>query len=121
MKANFNRKAVIWTIAICIILIALVIGYYVWMRKKDVSDVTPDDGAASDGVLRYGSRGDEVETLQAWLNAKLAFYYYERGERPKYNGSTLNSLAVDGIFGPKTLCAVKWWFGKETVSIKELI
>lgn len=116
MKAKINNRTVIWTIAICVILIAIVVGYYVWTRRKSASSVTPTD----DDVLRLGSRGADVETLQAYLNAKLTFYYFERGERPTYNGSTLNSLVVDGIFGAKTLCAVKWWFGKETVSKNEL-
>jgi len=120
MKTKLNKKAVIWTIAISVVLIAIVVGYYVWVRKKSVSNSNVGLGGLDDGVLRYGSRGADVETLQAYLNAKLTFYYYERGERPTYNGSTLNSLVVDGIFGAKTLCAVKWWFGKETVSKNEL-
>lgn len=123
MKAKFNNKAVIWTIAVCVLLIAIVIGYYVWVRKKSGTNSNVGLGGlvVDDGVLRYGSRGDRVEQLQAWLNAKLAFYYFERGGRPTYNGSTLNSLVVDGIFGQKTLCAVRWWFNKDTVSINELI
>lgn len=121
MKTKFNKKAVIWTVAICIILVAIVIVYYAWTRKKGASGVVAIDDAGADEVLSYGSRGADVETLQAYLNAKITFYYFERGERPVYNGRTLNSLVVDGIFGPKTLCATKWWFGKETISKSELI
>lgn len=120
MKVQANKKHIIWTVAICIVLIAIVVVYYVWVRKKG-SFAISDYAVIGDDVLRYGSRGEDVERLQAWLNAKITFYYYERGARPTYNGSTLNSLVVDGIFGEKTLCAVKWWFGKETVSKNELI
>ena len=120
MKAKLDNKAVIWTIAICVLLIAIVVGYYVWVRKKSGSDSDVAINNIANNVLRYGSRGDDVEQLQSWLNAKLAFYYFERGGRPTYNGSTLNSLVVDGIFGQKTLCAVRWWFNKDTVSINEL-
>ena len=116
MIMQINKKAVIWTIAISIVLIAIVVGYYVWVRKKSGSD----SNVLDDGVLHYGSRGVDVEKLQTYLNTKLTSCYSERGERPTYNGSTLYSLVVDGIFGAKTLCAVKWWFGKETVSKKEL-
>ena len=118
MKVKINNKTVVWTIVISIALIAIVIGYYVWVRKKGVSNVTMD--TQDDEELHYGSRGSDVKTLQEYLNAKLTFYYFERGERPTYNGSTLYSLTNDGIFGAKTLCAVKWWFGKETVSKNEL-
>ena len=118
MKTKINKKPVIWTIVISVVLIAIVVGYYIWVRRKDVSVQQKD--TVLDDVLKYGSRGSDVETLQAWLNAKITFYHSERGGKPVYNGSTLNSLIVDGIFGPKTLCAVKWWFGKETVSKNEL-
>lgn len=120
MKTKFNKKAVIWTIAISVVLVAIAVGYYIWVRKKSGSNSSVSIDGLDDGILRYGSRGADVEILQGYLNAKLTFYYYERGERPIYNGSTLYSLVVDGIFGSKTLCAVKWWFGKETVSKNEL-
>jgi peptidoglycan hydrolase-like protein with peptidoglycan-binding domain len=43
-------------------------------------------------TLRYGSSGQAVKALQAALNARLA---------------QLSPLAVDGLFGPKTLAGVK--------------
>ena len=63
MKTKLNKKAVIWTIAISVVLIAIVVGYYVWVRKKSGSNSNVGLGGLDNGVLRYGSRGADVETL----------------------------------------------------------
>lgn len=122
MKPNVSKKAVVWTAVICAILIITVIAYYIYVRKKGtgVSYVTLPN-SSNDTVLKYGSRGEDVKTLQRWLNAKIVFYYADRGSRPIYNGQTINSLVVDGIFGVKTQAAVKWWFNKDSVTLNELV
>lgn len=55
--------------------------------------------------LRKGSRGAEVSKLQKALNRKL---------RPP-----MSQLVVDGIFGSKTLAALKRVTGKEQVSERD--
>lgn len=123
MKIQNNKIVVGSVIAFAIIAIAVAVALYVTKKKKKSTTIV--DGISleeiKDETLSYGSRGDGVKALQAWLNAKLTFYSFEKGGRPKYNGKELSSLSVDGIFGDKTLCVTKWWFGKETVKTTELV
>ena len=63
------------------ILLSLFIGYNVFFRNQEI-----------EAISKYGSRGDEVITIQT----KLKRWGY-------YNGS------IDGIYGSKTLEAVKYF------------
>jgi len=58
---------------------------------------------ASYGTVKYGSRGDEVSQLQTMLNQ----YGY--------------GLAVDGIFGDKTLAAVKQYQQSQGLSVDGIV
>ena len=118
-----NKKAVAWVVVICSLLVVAVVVYYILARrsasKSNIIQALPTDSANT--VLKYGSRGEDVKTLQRWLNAKIVFFFDERGGRPVYQNTTLHSLTVDGIFGAKTQAAVTWWFGKDSVTLKELV
>ena len=77
IKIKNNIKPII----IISLLIVLFIGYNVFFRNQEI-----------EATSRYGSRGDEVITIQT----KLKRWGY-------YNGS------IDGIYGSKTLEAVKYF------------
>ena len=74
-------KKSIKPIVIISILIIIFVGYNVFIRNEQI-----------EATSRYGSRGDEVITIQT----KLKRWGY-------YNGS------IDGIYGSKTLEAVKYF------------
>ena len=74
-------KKIIKPIVIISILIIIFVGYNVFIRNEQI-----------EATSRYGSRGDEVITIQT----KLKRWGY-------YNGS------IDGIYGSKTLEAVKYF------------
>jgi hypothetical protein len=64
---------------------------------KKVKDVVVGN---DDYPLKNGSRGNRVTDLQKKINLY------------SYSGT---KLAEDGIFGPKTEAAVKFWMGKNTI------
>lgn len=110
---------------LCVLAIVGAVVFYVLRTKAnslvvDVVSEHPGGTASEDALLSYGSRGEMVKDLQSFLNAKLSFYAHERGGRPVYQGMELSSLVVDGIFGAKTQCATKWWFGKDSVKNSEI-
>lgn len=51
-------------------------------------------------LVRRGSRGSAVRTLQAELNRQGGY-----------------KIAVDGVFGPKTLAAVRAWQGRKRIAV----
>jgi len=65
------------------------------------------EGYSECGTLRYGSKGKCVELLQTYLNATLS---------PA--GITIN---VDGIFGSKTLEAVKFFQKSRGLSVDGIV
>ena len=118
-------KYVTWSIVtMCVLAIVGAVVFFVLRTKADHPEIEVDsetpDSALEDALLSYGSRGEAVKTLQGFLNAKLSFYAFERNGRPQYKGAELSSLKVDGIFGEKTQCATKWWFGKDSVKPSEI-
>lgn len=128
-----RNKKVMWAIiAGMVLLIAGAVTLFVISKKKDAANrITLDEsGTVTDGsgnvlssgseILKLGSRGSDVRRLQTYLNERLVAMYYLRGDQPKYNGETINSLAVDGIFGQKTLCVVRWEFNRDTVNVNEI-
>ena len=68
-------------IAVLLLLITIFLSYNVFIRNEEVQ-----------AISRYGSRGEEVKTIQT----KLKRWGY-------YNGS------IDGIYGSQTLSAVKYF------------
>ena len=99
MKSKNNVKI---AIIISVVLIAATIGILYWFSKKDGTDTSENTSSngtgssASTYPLKLGSRGAEVEALQAKLNSWL------RNAWPK-----LTQLKVDGIWGAKTEAIVK--------------
>ena len=75
LKRNIKPIIIIW------MLFIIFISYNVFIRSQEV-----------DALSKYGSRGEEVRTIQT----KLKRWGY-------YNGS------IDGIYGSQTLAAVKWF------------
>ncbi|HON53702.1 MAG TPA: peptidoglycan-binding domain-containing protein, partial [Bacteroidales bacterium] len=84
-----------WTLWIVIsLLIITAVIVYVMVQKQKNPGVFP---------LKQGSRGEEVRKLQEWLNKQNA-------------GIT---IAVDGIFGPKTESLLFAVTGAKEISSKE--
>ena len=109
-----NKKVVLSaTICLLIILVVVIICHKVLQKKK----VDYGSDVATDDLIKFGDHSDNVKILQRFLNAKLIV---NLGNRPEYNGETLNSLDVDGKFGSRTLCATRWWFKKDTVMLSEI-
>jgi len=77
IKLKRNIKPII----VISMLFIIFIGYNVFVRSQEV-----------EALSKYGSRGEEVRTIQT----KLKRWGY-------YNGS------IDGIYGSQTLAAVKWF------------
>ncbi len=119
-----SGKYVTWSIVIvCVLAIVGAAVFFVLRTKahpEDEVDSETPNATLEDELLSYGSRGEAVKTLQRFLNTKLGFYPHERDGRPLYQGNELASLVVDGIFGAKTQCATKWWFGKDSVKPSEI-
>ena len=87
MIIKFKRN--IKPIIIIFMLIIIFIGYNVFIRNQEV-----------DALSKYGSRGEEVRTIQT----KLKRWGY-------YNGN------IDGIYGSQTLAAVKWFQRKNGLTV----
>lgn len=102
-----NKKVVLSAIACLLIVFVVVIICYRITTKKTTSN----------DLIKYGDYNENVKTLQRFLNAKL---FVNPGNRPQYNGETLNSLVVDGKFGNRTLCVTRWWFKKDVVMLSEI-
>lgn len=84
-----KNKNIIKVISIISIIMVLFVSYNVFYRNSTIL-----------AFSKYGSRGSEVTTIQT----KLKRWGY-------YNG------AVDGIFGSKTLAAVKWFQSKNGLAV----
>lgn len=106
-----KKKTIIVIVAVTIVGIAvwLVIKRYTAKNSGTQSDNTSsptETKPANSSVfpLKFGSQGAEVRHLQSWLNST--------GSMPPYINldSTIqphNAINVDGIFGVKTLAALK--------------
>ena len=81
-----QRKKKTIVIILLVITIISFFGYNIFLRE-DINSV--------EALSKYGSRGEEVRTIQT----KLKRWGY-------YSG------AIDGIFGSQTLAAVKWFQSK---------
>lgn len=101
LLSNLNKKLV--AILILIFLLTTYIGYMFFININDNS---------VDALSKYGSRGEEVRTIQTKLKR---WGYYTGAVDGIYGTKTLNAvkyfqrkngLVVDGIAGPKTLAAM---------------
>lgn len=81
---KYRIKKNIKPIVILTILFTIFISYHIFIRNEEVQ-----------ALSKYGSRGQEVITIQT----KLKRWGY-------YNGN------IDGIYGSQTLAAVKWFQSK---------
>ena len=81
------------TIAITLLIITIIsfLTYNIFL-KEDINSV--------EALSKYGSRGEEVRTIQT----KLKRWGY-------YSGS------IDGIYGSQTLAAVKWFQSKNGLQV----
>jgi peptidoglycan hydrolase-like protein with peptidoglycan-binding domain len=74
--------------------------------------VAPDDSRTISSILRRGSRGSEVETLQEELSREgfnpgtVDGLFGSRTERAVVDFQAARALAVDGVVGPQTLRAL---------------
>ena len=84
------RKKLKITVAL-LIIISIFVTYNVFFRE---------DINSSYALSKYGSRGEEVKTIQT----KLKRWGY-------YNGN------IDGIYGSQTLAAVKWFQSKNGLQV----
>ena len=123
------KKRTYIILTVCLLIIAVCVGLFIFLRKRakenehltglivDNSDNTPGN---SDSVLKLGSRGENVKKLQRYLHGQLVLAPIYDKAWPTLNGTTINSLVVDGIFGEKTECACQWWFGRTSVKTSEI-
>ena len=99
-KVAKNKKA-IWAMTIITLTFSLFFSYQIFFRNSE-----------SEALSKYGSRGEEVRTIQT----KLKRWGYYSGNIDGIYGSqtqsavrwfqSKNGLTVDGIAGPKTLAAM---------------
>lgn len=87
MKSRIKKN--IKPIIILTILFTIFISYHIFIRNAEVQ-----------ALSKYGSRGDEVITIQT----KLKRWGY-------YSGN------IDGIYGSQTLAAVKWFQRKNGLTV----
>ena len=110
MEINTKKKLVLTGTALVIVLAAY--GVY-WFLTRDKETAEGDFSNSTSRrtskpkvfPLRKGSKGEEVKKLQKALNQKLL--------------PPIRQLVVDGIFGSKTLGALKSITGKSTVNKSE--
>ena len=118
-----TKQAKIVVLICSIILIGAIVAFFL-MKKRSVvaneDEVSHEDSGAMDKVLKRGDRGEDVKKLQTFLNERLLCHYIYDKPAPMYGGKQLESLDVDGIFGPRTEAACEWWFDKKSVQLSEL-
>ena len=86
---KYKIKKNIKPMIILFILFTIFISYHIFIRNTEV-----------EALSKYGSRGDEVITIQT----KLKRWGY-------YSGN------IDGIYGSQTLAAVKWFQSKNGLTV----
>ena len=100
-KKAVKNKRTIWAMISIILAFSLFFSYQIFFRNNE-----------SEALSKYGSRGEEVRTIQT----KLKRWGYYSGNIDGIYGSqtqsavrwfqSKNGLSVDGIAGPKTLAAM---------------
>ena len=100
-KKVVKNKRTIWAMISIVLAFSLFFSYQIFFRNNE-----------SEALSKYGSRGEEVRTIQT----KLKRWGYYSGNIDGIYGSqtqsavrwfqSKNGLSVDGIAGPKTLAAM---------------
>lgn len=100
-KKIIKNKRTIWAMIIITLAFSLFFSYQIFFRNNE-----------TEALSKYGSRGEEVRTIQT----KLKRWGYYSGNIDGIYGSqtqaavrwfqSKNGLTVDGIAGPKTLAAM---------------
>lgn len=100
-KKAVKNKRTIWAMISIILAFSLFFSYQIFFRNNE-----------AEALSKYGSRGEEVRTIQT----KLKRWGYYSGNIDGIYGSqtqsavrwfqSKNGLSVDGIAGPKTLAAM---------------
>lgn len=112
-------KRIIITLVVFAVMIATIVGYYLYKTKSN-SSTSQDADIPNNNTsltLSLGSEGQEVRRLQQYLNTQLAMQIWK--SRPTYNGKEIVKLLEDGIFGQRTLAVVRWHFGTDTVTTNQ--
>lgn len=104
MTKEQKTTAIIITASVLFVALVAFILWRMYQKSKEEKDYR------SDGFpLQKGSLGNEVKTLQEYLNAKIDAMEF-------VDGVKLAPLKEDGIFGPKTAAACRLILGVESVS-----
>lgn len=113
-----NDKAKIIIVAVIVLLII----WWFTRKKNDTATLAPGEETL---FLTTGSSGDLVKKLQLKLNEQIRkavkrnanlYCQYEPNMEPWLVGE----LTVDGIFGPRTMCALKAITGKTGIYAGEI-
>lgn len=99
--------------------------YLLYRRGKKADEAAAAEAASSDKAadettcsfpLKNGMQGAEIKQLQKALNVFLVDAAECGDELPTYNKKSIKALQEDGIWGGRTEAAVKWHFGKNSVT-----
>lgn len=116
-----NRNVTIVLVIIAIIVLFL----YHKKKSREGESINQEAAALPNRILVIGSSGDDVKLLQRKLNMLIEaatnrnvelFCQYTQGQQSQRVGM----LTVDGIFGPKTACALKAMFGKISIDVADI-
>ena len=113
-------------VTIAIVVIAIIF-LFLYHRKKALAETELNQEILQqpNRILVVGSSGDDVKLLQRKLNFLIEkatrrkvelFCQYTQGQQSQRVGM----LTVDGIFGPKTACALKAMFGKISIDVADI-
>jgi hypothetical protein len=110
---QINKRVTIALIFSGLIIAGTVIFLWLYDKKEKIksSSETPGStptGSGSAFPLKIGSVGEKVKELQRKLNIvvkrRMEYLYI----KPTYLGVEMESIAVDGIFGPRTLVFLQY-------------
>ncbi|MEA4975443.1 MAG: hypothetical protein VB046_06875 [Paludibacter sp.] len=109
-----NKRVTIALIFSGLIIAGTVIFLWLYDKKEKIkgssetTGSTPTVSSGSAFPLKIGSTGEKVKELQRKLNEvvkrRMAYLYV----KPTYLGVEMDSIAVDGIFGPRTLVFLQY-------------
>lgn len=119
-------KTIYISLAVTLVVIALITYFVGWRmrgRNKYVPFIEGSEQQTDTNTLGLGSNGEEVKRLQRHLNTKINLAILNT---PKVLINSAEILAkipkmlnVDGSFGAKTLAALQYFYGKNTITISE--
>lgn len=100
---------------VCIAIVGATVWFLLWYDKKlKNTDESKKSGSGSsvksEFPLKVGSRGELVKELQRKLNSAVLKSWDVLYVKPTFMGQIMKTIAVDGIFGPKTLTFLQYVF-----------